>query len=104
MQVYNPGEQLVLGGLGLADFMDTSFLTAFRHEKAGSTAKSLQATSILPKSLRTADLSDYVTWQQALIKSIKRNRMMEVLILIETGDLVPPCLGPIPRSEAPSGS
>ena len=94
MQVYSPGEQLVLGGPGLADLMDTPFLTAFRHEKAGSTAKSLQATSILPKSLRTADLSDYVTWQQALIKSVKRNRMMEVLILVETGELIPPLCRP----------
>ena len=41
--------------------------------------------SILPRSLRTGDLHDYSFWLQQLIKSVKRNRMTEVMIIVETG-------------------
>lgn len=83
-QVYNPGEQLVLGGPGLADVMDTMYLVAFQREKTNSAARE-GAMSILPKSLRRGDLHDFGFWLQQLIKSVRRNRMTEVMIIVETG-------------------
>ena len=82
--MYNPGEELVLGGPGLANVMDTMFMVAFQHERASPSMRE-GAMSILPRSLRTGDLHDFGFWLQQLIKSVKRNRMTEVMIIVETG-------------------
>ena len=83
-QIYNPGEHLILGGPGLANIMDELYLVAFQNERVSSTARE-GAMSILPRSLRTGDLRDYSFWLQQLVKSVKRNRMTEVMIIVETG-------------------
>ena len=75
---------MVLGGPGLAHVMDTLYLTAFHHEKV--TVARTQALSLLPRALRNGDLHDFVFWLTQLIRGVKRNRMTEVLIIVETGE------------------
>ncbi len=83
-QVYNPGEVLVLGGPGLADIMDTMYVVAFHQEMQEIVSK--QSTlDYLPRGLRSADLSDFGQWYTQMIKSIKRNRLAEVIIMLATG-------------------
>ena len=63
--------------------MDELYLVAFQNERVSSAREG--AMSILPRSLRTGDLRDYSFWLQQLVKSVKRNRMTEVMIIVETG-------------------
>ena len=65
--------------------MDHLYLVAFQNDRVSPTARE-GAMSILPRSLRTGDLRDYSFWLQQLIKSVKRNRMTEVMIIVETGE------------------
>ncbi|GAX73240.1 hypothetical protein CEUSTIGMA_g694.t1 [Chlamydomonas eustigma] len=87
-RVFNPGETLTIGGPGLAGLMDTSIPVAFHQEQYFTVGK-YQALAMLPRALRSADLHDFNIWHQLLIKAVKRNRLNEARILIETDSTRP---------------
>lgn len=106
---YHPGEQLNIGGPGLADLLDVPFVLAFHAEDDhedhhafgdGLLANPHQAPSSsnltkskfipkFPKKFYTDELLEFGAWQQQLIKSLQRNRSAEVRFLIES-DLIRP--------------
>jgi hypothetical protein len=41
---------------------------------------------LVPVAFRSADYASYSSWHQQLVKSVRRNRVVEVRLLIETGE------------------
>ncbi len=45
-----------------------------------------KAKHTVPALFRSAEYGSFSLWQQQLIKSVRRNRIVEVRLLIETGE------------------
>lgn len=109
IQLYKAGDQLVLGGPGLASILDSHYLLAFRLEDAlfhhaaaaGPQADTAAASGCVPQqqepwlpSLCTASIPvlvaprnlDFKTWRALLVRVVKQDRLADVRTMIETGE------------------
>ena len=112
-KVYSPGDQLILGGMGLGVITDVMPVVAFHEEHGdehvgestdlsekssakddvGSLASALLTSSFVPKfpaSFYNGSLLDFESWLKQLVKSVRRNRHAEVRFLLESDLLRPP--------------
>ncbi|GFH08740.1 uncharacterized protein HaLaN_03757 [Haematococcus lacustris] len=94
-KAYGPGDQLELGGPGLADMTDLQYIAAFRHEPvwdaSEAVAPSLMHDSFVPQEpigqgdREAYPAPDFPSWFTRFAKAVKRNRVADVRFMIDTG-------------------
>ncbi|KAG1661711.1 hypothetical protein FOA52_002047, partial [Chlamydomonas sp. UWO 241] len=91
-----PGEEMRLGGLGLAHLMDSPFLVAFKAENMSnaqmiqhSIGRSTMGVNAGGSTFSLTGAMSYESWHAQLVKSVRRNRVVDVRLMIETDRLRP---------------